>query len=434
MMRRRALSLFVNPREAPALTVALGAVAVTVLVGCSAFGQDPGRQCRSLAQTSPDLALDHCNRAIQSGSASDREAASLRVDRGNAWLAKKEYDRAIADYNQAIRSGRLSTANLSIAHNNRGGAWNDKKDYDRAIADYDTAIRLNAAHPAAYGNRGDAWAHKKDYERAIADYDQAIRLDPSDAVAHRSRGLAWRNTGDLDRAIADYDHAVRLNPSYTAAYYNRGDAWYDKKDYDRAIADYGEAIRLAPNSASPYNDRAAALVEKREYERALADYEKAADIDPTLTRHYSLGITYFYLGRLAQSAAALERAVRAPPHDTYAMLWRYVVRSRAGATDAARELGESAAWVKDRSWPAPVIDFYLGRIDEQALFAAARDPNPKRTGELVCEASFYAAEALLITGMTTRAVPLLRAAARECPTSFVEAHGAQAELKRAGER
>jgi tetratricopeptide (TPR) repeat protein len=318
------------------------------LAGCAAFSLHDSHQCRSLARTSPDLALAHCTRAIQSVTLTEREAAALLVDRGNAWLAKKDYDAAIADYAQAIRSGRLSAKNLSAAHNNRGGAWDEKKDHDRAIADYTEAIRLDAASAAAYSNRGGARARKKNYEGAIADYDQTIRLDPFDSVAHN----------------------------------NRGDAWYDKKDYDRAISDYTEAIRLAPRAAGAYNDRAAAFVEKREYARGLADYEKAAGIDPTLARHYSLGVTYFYLGRLAQSAEALERAVSASPRDSYAVLWRYLVRARAGARDAARELGESASAVTGRSWPAPVIDFYLGRSDERALFTAAGDTNPSRAAEL----------------------------------------------------
>jgi lipoprotein NlpI len=66
------------------------------------------------------------------------------------------------------------------------------------------------------------------------------------------------------------------------------------------------------------------------------------------------------------------------------------------------------------------------------MYAAAENPEPKKNTEQICEANFYAAEAKLLKGATEEAIPLLRAAEKECPPTFYEAHGARAELKRLG--
>ena len=81
-----------------------------------------------------------------------------------------------------------------------------------------------------------------------------------------------------------------------------------------------------------------------------------------------------------------------------------------------------------------MIDFYLGKIDEKELYAVVEDADTKKKSEQVCDANFYAAEAKLLRGLTKEAIPLLRAAQKDCPSDFPEAHGASAELKRLGQR
>jgi tetratricopeptide (TPR) repeat protein len=51
----------------------------------------------------PDLAIDSCTEAIQSGQWSGKDLAWAFIYRGIAWSDKGEYDRANADYTEAIR-------------------------------------------------------------------------------------------------------------------------------------------------------------------------------------------------------------------------------------------------------------------------------------------------------------------------------------------
>ncbi len=146
-----------------------------------------------------------------------------------------------------------------------------------------------------------------------------------------------------------------------------------------------------------------------------------------------MGYTLFYLGRIGPSADAMEQRVKVAPQDMYAILLRYIALTKENRIEiASRELSEHAAKLDVTRWPAPVIDFYLGKIGEMEMYAGAENSDPKKRTEQICEANFYAAEAKLLKKATNEAIPLLRAAENECPTTFYESHGASAELKRLG--
>ncbi len=185
------------------------------LAAAGAAQAQPANDAERCANISgnPDLAIQHCTRAIESGRYSGEELSKLHYNRGIEWAAKGDHDRAIADYDAAIR---LSPRN-GDAFYNRGGAWGNKGDHDRAIADYDAAISLNPKDPAAYNGRAFERVAKGDYARAISDYDTAIQLDPKSAGALLARGRARYYSGDYLRAVSDLEQSLTLDHNnYTA--------------------------------------------------------------------------------------------------------------------------------------------------------------------------------------------------------------------------
>jgi lipoprotein NlpI len=218
-------------------------------------------------------------------------------------------------------------------------------------------------------------------------------------------------------------------------YRNRGLAFYKSHNYDRAIQDYDRAIALAPHDGTAFARRAHAYQEKRQYEHALADYEAAAQIDPTVDVDRSRGFLFFYLGRMTQSAELFERYTKSHPDDIWAILFRYLAEAKIGnALFAARALESDAAGFSARAWPTPILEFHLGKIDEKAMFAAAHDPDPKLQHEKTCVANFHAGASRLFRAYVSGAVPLLRAAAKDCPPQLYESHAAQTELRRLGRK
>lgn len=273
------------------------------------------------------------------------------------------------------------------------------------------------------------------WSQAIEDIqkcEQDAKDDPDLVIHHCTRSI------HSDR-LSDKNLATALN--------NRGIAHVVKGNLDSAIYDFTQSIRLSPNEAGGFHNRAQAYFTKQDYDRALSDYQSAARIDPKGSDARALGLVSFYLGRMAESAEALDRAVRADPQDKYNLLWRYLAQAKTSGLDVAqRELRDSAAKLddgaqKERSveappaanWPTAVIDFYLGKISEKAMYAAAEDRDLAVKSEKLCEAGFYAAEAKLLKNESKAAIPLLRTAEKDCPAAFAEAHGASAELKRLGQ-
>ena len=157
----------------------------------------------------PDLAIQHCTRAIDSGKYSGDQLHRLHLARGAEWSAKGDHDRAIVDYDAAIRLDEKSAE----AFHNRGSAWANKGETDKAIADYDTAIKLDPTESSPYAGRAVEHSIKGDYARATADFDTAIKLDPKAPVAYFGRGRARFYRGDFPGAVADLEAAHKLDAS-----------------------------------------------------------------------------------------------------------------------------------------------------------------------------------------------------------------------------
>ena len=339
------------------------------------------------------IALIALGDTSQAQSNNDFKKCATKVERN-------DFDLAIDHCTAAIQSGELSDQDLAIVFNNRGFAYYNKKNYDHAIEDYDRATRLNPNDSDPFYRRGLAYFEKNEYNRAIQDFDEALKLKPDSVAALQKRGLAYEAKRDYDQAIRDYDRAINLQPDYGAAFVRRANAHQ----------------------------------EKRQYERALADYEAATQVDPKLASERSKGFLLFYLGRMTQSAEMFEKHMKSDPDDAWVILFRYLVEAKIGnALAAARDLEVDAAKLKERRWPAPIIDFHLGRIDEKAMFAAANDSDPKMKNEKTCAANFHAGESRLFRAQVSAAIPLLRAAEKDCPSHFYESHGASTELKRLGQ-
>src|SRR5262249_29672215 len=92
---------------------------------------------------------------------------------------------------------------LPIAYNNRGNAYVAKKDYDRAIEDFDQSIKLNQTYTKAFNNRGVAYLRKGQYDIAIGAFDNAIKLKPDYGEAFANRAEAYLKKNEYDRAARD---------------------------------------------------------------------------------------------------------------------------------------------------------------------------------------------------------------------------------------
>lgn len=122
-------------------------------------------------------------------------------------------DVAIEACNRAINSGRYQGADLANAYTNRAAEMISKKDYDRAITDASTSIKLLPKGTLAYNNRGRAYQLKGDLKRALTDFSVAINHDKENPSAYINRASVYEAQGDKAAAIRDLKRALASKPT-----------------------------------------------------------------------------------------------------------------------------------------------------------------------------------------------------------------------------
>ena len=200
--------------------------------------------------------------------------AGAYLNRGVAYMQKRQFDQAISDFNKALEIN----PSYAEAYDNRGGAYVAKGQYDLAILDFNKVLEVNPRNPGSYTNRGTAYMNKGMYDQAISDHTKAVEINPKFAWAYYGRGMVYSKKDQYDQAISDYNKAIEINPRYADAYYNRGSAYGRKGQYDQAIADYCKILEIDPRDAGAYFNRGVAYYFKKEYDKSWGDMKKAQDL------------------------------------------------------------------------------------------------------------------------------------------------------------
>ncbi len=122
--------------------------------------------------------------------------------------------------------------NVPYGYYNRGNVFLAEKDYRRAIADYDKAIANLNEYVSAYYNRGIAYMELQDYDRAGKDFTIVLGLDSNHFNAYQNRGNVYLAQKDYEKAAADYSRVIEILPDYPDTWYNRGIVWFRQEQYE----------------------------------------------------------------------------------------------------------------------------------------------------------------------------------------------------------
>lgn len=85
---------------------------------------------------------------------------------------KEDWDNAIAEYGEVLK-----IRNNAYVYMERGRAYLKKKDYDKAIDDFTMYSAQTPQGMTGYCLRGDAYAAKGEYEKAVEDYATGMKAD-----------------------------------------------------------------------------------------------------------------------------------------------------------------------------------------------------------------------------------------------------------------
>jgi len=162
--------------------------------------------------------------------------------------------------------------------------------------------------------------------KAIEYFDRAIALDPEYAPAHAGLAHCYRLLGApgweverprdlLPRAKASAERALSLDPRSPEAHAVLAIV---KLNYEWDLAgsekEIQEAIRLNPSFAQAHQYYSSTLTTMRRFDAAVHEAHRAMELDPlSATAGTTLGIRYWYAGRIAEAMAQFMRTLEVNP-------------------------------------------------------------------------------------------------------------------------
>lgn len=373
--------------------------------------------------------------------------------RAAVYRVLEKFDLAIQDYQTSDRF--IGTVEDFSAHDPylayvfrlRGEERFEARDYRGAIADYDMAIRLAPLEREHYPLlemalekainvivrssddfvlKGRAYAQQKNYKRAVQEFEMALRHDPDNVMAHFHLSRAYARRGE-------YKRASNLWQVLGGKSYYRGHAYIESGELEKAERIFTALVFLFPTDSYIYDGLGTLFFALGERGKGVVAYEKAVRVSPEDPWFQAqLGRAYYYQGEFEAAADALNTAVVADTEDLYNHLWLHLARLRSLRES---ELVQSADKLDLAEWPGPVIQFFLGQMDEnQFLSTATLEPEAARRKEKQCEAEFFLGTWHLHKDRKQEAEGRFRTAREICPRDFIEYQGAIMELSALGEK
>src|SRR5947207_10585640 len=173
--------------------------------------------------------------------------------------------------------------------------------------------------------------------------------------------------------------ATRLRPDAGETHLARSQYhYYGRRDYAGALAELESARRALPNDPRLFELTGFILRRRGQQEEGLRNLQRAAELDPrNFFTLQQIAISYQYLGRYAESIAALDRALGIVPdnvetrgnRDLYELCWKGDTRPLHQTIDSILAQGPSAIAPAADTWFACTLAERDAAAAERALVA-----------------------------------------------------------------
>jgi len=319
-----------------------------------------------------------------------RVNAQLIDARNDAHLWAQTYDRDLADV-FAIQS---EIAKAIADQLQAKLSPNEKKAIEQPPTTDLAAFDLYSRAKSLVLTTGFSATAEPDRRKAIELLDEAVKRDPSFFDAYCQLAFAHETLyavlgsdhtpARLALAEAALQAATRLRPDAAETHLARAQyLYYGLRDYAGALAELEIARRALPNDPRLFELTGYILRRRGQQEEGLHNLQRAVELDP---RNFStlqqIALSYQYLGRYADTIAALDRALSIVPdnvetkanRELYYLFWKGDTRPLHQTIDAILAQGPSAIAPAADTWFACALAEHDAAAAERALVALGDNP------------------------------------------------------------
>jgi TolB-like protein/Tfp pilus assembly protein PilF len=347
---------------------------------------------RNLRKIGEELGVAHVvEGSVQRAANKIRVNAQLIDARNDAHLWAQTYDRDLADVfaiQSEIAKAVADQLQAKLSPNEKR-AIEQPPTADLAAFDlYNRAksLLLTAAFSAT---------NDPDVRKAIGLLDEAVKRDPSFFDAYCQ--LAYAH--EVLYAVQGFDHtparlalaeaalqaATRLRPDAGETHLARAQfLYYGRRDYAGALAELESVRRVLPNDPRIFELTGYILRRRGQQEEGLRNLQRAVELDPrNFFTLQQIALSYQYLGRYAESIAALDRALGIVPdnvetranRDLYELCWKGDTQPLHQTIDSILAQGPSAIASAADTWFACALGERDAAAAERALVALGDNPS-----------------------------------------------------------
>src|SRR5213595_4047593 len=346
------------------------------------YKSDVARNLREIGQ---QLGVAHVvEGSVQRAANKVRVNAQLIDARNDAHLWAQTYDRDLADV-FAIQS---EIAKAIADQLQAKLSPNEKKAIEQPPTTDLAAFDLYSRAKSLLLTANFSATGEPDLRKAIELLDEAVKRDPSFFDAYCQ--LAYTHEyfygvrGDhtparLALAQAAVQAATRLRPDAAETHLARAQyLYYGLRDYAGALAELEIARRALPNDPRLFELIGYILRRRGQQEEGLRNLERAVELDPrNFFTLQQIALSYQFLGRYADSVAAMDRALAIVPDSVetqdvrglFYLFWKADTRTPRQTIDAILAQEPSAIGVAADTWFLCALADRDPAAAERALFA-----------------------------------------------------------------
>ncbi len=232
---------------------------------------------------------------------------------------------------------------------------------------------------------GDAAASEKQFDAAVA----AL---PEHPLVYNNRGNFLQSINRLDEAVRDYSQAIALDPQHVPSLTSRGYVEIMRRRYSTAEKDLTRSLEVDSRQPTAFALRATARLHLGQAEAAIQDCQTVVTLNPqSAAAHYDLGFAQFCQRDYEAAQRSFNEALKRDRQIPFLAPWRYTAMVFAHQRDQA--LSEFSALERkpenERTWFDILTLFLMGKLNEEAVFAAIDKSNPQSTQMQQCEANYF---------------------------------------------